>query len=155
MPDRFSPAVRSRIMRRIRASDTKPELAVRSFLHRAGLRFRLHCRNLPGKPDIVLPRFRTIVLVHGCFWHQHGGCRLAKIPKSNRRYWVPKLRRTACRDKVNRRALAAMGWKVLVIWECCISQRTMAALLSRITPPASAPKSGPRNRLAPTGLATR
>ena len=117
MPDKFGHDVRSRIMRQIKGRDTKPELLARSVLHRCGLRFRLQS-SLPGKPDIVLPRHRTIVFVHGCFWHQHRGCKHAGIPLSNRRYWEPKLRRTVVRDRHNRRVLAEMGWSVYILWEC-------------------------------------
>ena len=122
-------------MQRIRAVNTRPELAVRSYLHRSGLRFRLHCRNLPGKPDIVLPRFRTVVFVHGCFWHQHKGCKRSNIPSSNRGYWVPKLRNTVNRDRRSTSLLRALGWKVYAIWECQISEGRLSALVLRIRSP--------------------
>jgi len=111
---------RSRIMRAIRAKDTAPELAVRRVLHAAGYRFRLHRRDLPGNPDIVLPKHRAIIFVHGCFWHQHPepGCRNAQVPRSNTAYWTPKLVRTAERDREAAERLKAMGWRVLTIWEC-------------------------------------
>lgn len=111
---------RSRIMRAIRAKDTAPELAVRRVLHAAGYRFRLHRRDLPGNPDIVLPKHRAIIFVHGCFWHQHPepGCRNAQVPRSNTAYWTPKLARTAERDREAAERLKAMGWRVLTIWEC-------------------------------------
>lgn len=117
MPDVYDREVRSRIMRRIRKTDTKPELSVRRFLHGKGYRFRLHRADLPGTPDIVLPKHRTVVLVHGCFWHQHS-CPLGKKPKSNLSYWLPKLRRNIERDANNRAALLDQGWKVITIWEC-------------------------------------
>ena len=132
MADKFSSDVRSRIMQRIRAVNTRPELTVRSFLHRSGLRFRLHDRTLPGRPDIVLPRLRSIVFVHGCFWHQHEGCRRATAPSGNRRYWIPKFQETVARDRASMRSLAALGWKVYVIWECQISQRRLSSLVSQI-----------------------
>lgn len=105
-------------MQSIRKTDTKPEVRVRSALHRMGYRFRLHGRDLPGVPDIVLPRHRTVVLVHGCFWHQHE-CNLGrKQPRSNQDYWLPKLRRNQERDAVTSEALRAAGWHVVVVWEC-------------------------------------
>lgn len=105
-------------MRSIRKKDTKPEVRVRSALHQMGFRFRLHRRDLPGTPDIVLPRHRTVVLVHGCFWHQHN-CKLGrKQPKSNQAYWLPKLRRNKERDVANAAALREAGWQVAVVWEC-------------------------------------
>mgnify|MGYP000078050448 CR=1 FL=1 len=105
-------------MQSIRKTNTKPEVRVRSTLHRMGYRFRLHRRQLPGAPDIVLPRYRTVVLVHGCFWHQHD-CKLGrKLPKSNQGYWLPKLRRNKERDVSNTAALREGGWSVVVVWEC-------------------------------------
>jgi DNA mismatch endonuclease (patch repair protein) len=105
-------------MRRIRKRDTQPELVVRRMTHALGFRYRLHRRDLPGTPDLVLPRHRKVILVHGCFWHQHEGCRLARQPKSRLEYWLPKLRRNAARDRSARLALEAAGWRCLVIWEC-------------------------------------
>jgi DNA mismatch endonuclease (patch repair protein) len=105
-------------MRSIRKRDTQPELLVRRALHAAGLRFRLYRRDLPGSPDIVLPKHRLVVLVHGCFWHQHPGCRLCRQPKGNAEYWLPKLARNLARDARSRRELEALGWRVLVVWEC-------------------------------------
>ena len=100
MTDVYSGEVRSRVMSRIRKRDTKPEIAVRRVLHRLGYRFRLHRQDLPGVPDIVLPKHNTVILVHGCFWHQHT-CPLGKLPKSNKSYWLPKLRRNCRRDRQN------------------------------------------------------
>jgi DNA mismatch endonuclease (patch repair protein) len=105
-------------MSTIRKTDTSPEIAVRRELHQLGFRFRLHVRELPGTPDIVLPRLKRIVMVHGCFWHQHTGCRLAKLPHARPEYWLPKLSRNQARDEAARRELAGLGWEVLVIWEC-------------------------------------
>lgn len=108
----------SKQMRRIRKTDTKPELIVRSLVHRLGYRFRLHRRDLPGTPDLVFPARRRVILVHGCFWHQHD-CRLGhKQLKSNRHYWLPKLARNAARDHRARDELTALGWQCLVVWEC-------------------------------------
>jgi DNA mismatch endonuclease (patch repair protein) len=105
-------------MSAIRGHDTTPERLVRSTLHRHGLRFRLHVRDLPGRPDIVLTRHRTIILVHGCFWHLHIGCVKSTLPATNRAWWVAKLRRNRARDRRNIRDLRAAGWRVIVVWEC-------------------------------------
>ena len=113
-----SSATRSRIMSAIRGHDTTPERLVRSKLHRHGLRFRLHVRGLPGRPDIVLPRHRTVILVHGCFWHRHIGCAKSTLPATNRAWWVAKLRRNRARDRRNIRDLRVAGWRVIVVWEC-------------------------------------
>lgn len=109
---------RSRTMRAIRKTNTKPELAVRRVLHAAGFRFRLHRKDLPGNPDIVLSRHRCAVLVHGCFWHQHAGCRHANLPRTRTDYWLPKLARNVERDALAEATLCALGWRVLVVWEC-------------------------------------
>lgn len=109
---------RSRIMRAVRKVDTKPELIVRRTLHAMGFRFRLHRRDLPGTPDVVLPRYRTIVQVHGCFWHQHEGCRSATVPATRQDYWLPKLSRNKERDRRTGVALEALGWRVTTVWEC-------------------------------------
>lgn len=108
---------RSANMRAIRSKDMLPELAVRSLVHRLGYRFRLHCSDLPGKPDLVFPSRRKVIFVHGCFWHSHE-CKIAHVPKSNKTYWGPKLARNKARDRLNAEALKTKGWKVLVIWEC-------------------------------------
>jgi len=108
---------RSENMRHIRSKGMLPELAVRSMVHGMGFRFRLHRKDLPGKPDIVFVSRRKVIFVHGCFWHAHA-CNIAHTPKSNAAYWVPKLQRNQARDKKNLEALTALGWKPLVIWEC-------------------------------------
>ena len=118
MPDIVDRATRSRMMAGIRGRNTRPELAVRSYLHRAGLRFRVHVGSLPGHPDIVLPRFRTVVFVHGCFWHRHPGCRFAYRPKSNTEFWESKLEGNAARDQIVVQSLRDLGWMVHVVWEC-------------------------------------
>jgi DNA mismatch endonuclease, patch repair protein len=118
MADRLSPEARSAHMRRIRKADTTPERMVRRMAHALGFRFRLHRRDLPGTPDLVFPRLRKAILVHGCFWHQHPGCRLARMPKTRLEYWIPKLRRNQERDAVAAEALRMLGWDVLVLWEC-------------------------------------
>jgi DNA mismatch endonuclease (patch repair protein) len=112
-------------MRRIVKRDTKPEVRVRKLLHRMGLRFRLHRKDLPGTPDIVLPGRRKAVFVHGCFWHQHEGCRLARQPKTRLNYWLPKLARNIARDALFRQKLAEAGWDPIVIWECETQDTTM------------------------------
>ena len=111
-------STRSRVMSAIRGRDTTPERLVRSALHHHGLRFRLHVRGLPGCPDIVLPRYRTVILVHGCFWHRHIGCAKSTLPATNRAWWVAKLRRNRARDRRNIRGLRTAGWRVIVVWEC-------------------------------------
>ncbi len=116
--DQISPEHRSWNMSRIRGKDTKPELKVRSVLHRLGYRFRLHRKDLPGTPDIVLPRYQTVIMVHGCFWHRHTKCKYAYTPKSRKKFWANKFSETVARDKRNREALEKGGWTVGVIWEC-------------------------------------
>lgn len=113
---------KSAAMRAVKSANTAPELIVRKALHAAGYRFRLHRADLPGKPDIVLPKYRTCVFVNGCFWHQHRGCKKAKRPSSNMDFWDQKLDRNVERDKENVRALEGLGWRVLVVWECEASQ---------------------------------
>jgi DNA mismatch endonuclease (patch repair protein) len=105
-------------MRHIRSRGMLPELAVRSLVHRMGYRFRLHRKDLPGKPDLVFVSRRRVIFVHGCFWHSHQDCKTAHVPKSNLEYWLPKLQRNQARDRENLKALQAIGWKPLVIWEC-------------------------------------
>ena len=128
MTDVVDRATRSRMMSGIRGRDTKPELKVRRYLHAAGLRYRLHDHTLPGRPDIVLPRFRTVVFVHGCFWHSHPGCRYAYRPKSNEVFWREKLARNAARDAVAEARLRAMGWDVQTVWECGLGDTALARL---------------------------
>lgn len=118
MTDTLSPEERSERMSRIRSRDTKPELALRSALHRLGFRFRVNARQLPGKPDIVLAKHRTVIFVHGCFWHRHEGCKVANTPKSNTEFWEEKFTRNVERDKVSNKKLEASGWRVIVVWEC-------------------------------------
>ena len=109
---------RSEMMAGIKRRDTAPEIAVRCIAHKLGLRFRLHRKELPGRPDLVFPKHRLAVFVHGCFWHRHEGCRYAYTPKSRVAFWTDKFARNVARDKRNEEALHDLGWKVLVIWEC-------------------------------------
>lgn len=121
---------RSDIMRAVKRAHTKPEIIVRKALHALGLRFRLHRRDLPGSPDIVLPRLRTAVFVHGCFWHRHPGCRYATTPKSRQEYWLPKFEANVERDARKEAQLRELGWHVLVIWEC--ETKSLKALETRL-----------------------
>ncbi len=125
--DKLTPQERSENMRRIRSKGMEPELAVRSLVHRLGYRFRLHDKNLPGKPDLVFRSRCRVILVHGCFWHQHSdpACKITRKPKSNKSYWAPKLRRNVRRDLENAKALGNHGWKVLTVWECETRDETL------------------------------
>ena len=131
--DRINPDRRSWNMSRIRAKDTMPELIVRRELHRRGFRFRLHRRDLPGCPDIVLPKHRQVIFVNGCFWHRHDGCSLAAIPKSNQAFWQEKFQKTVERDKRTRKELKDAGWSVHVVWECdAVESERLGPVLSSI-----------------------
>ena len=133
MADIVDKATRSRMMAGIRGRDTKPELRVRHFLHRRGLRFRLHRADLPGRPDLVFPKYRTVVFVHGCFWHQHPGCRYAYMPRANRKFWQAKLGGNAERDRRQAEELRRSGWRVLTVWECEVADPiTLRGLASAI-----------------------
>ncbi|WP_419247650.1 very short patch repair endonuclease [Pseudomonas syringae] len=112
------PEQRSKVMAKIKCKNTKPEMIVRSTCHRMGLRFRLHRVDLPGKPDLVFTKRKLCLFVHGCFWHQHPGCKYAYQPKSRPEFWVPKLQKNVIRDENAKDSLEALGWKVAVIWEC-------------------------------------
>jgi len=116
--DKITPLQRSINMSRVHGQNTKPEKIVRSLLHSMGYRFRIQRRDLPGKPDIVLPKYKTIIFVHGCFWHQHHGCRKATIPATNIEFWKNKLEKNIQRDVLNQEKLSELGWKVITIWEC-------------------------------------
>lgn len=120
MMDIVSKEVRRKMMSGIKGKNTKPEMQVRSLLHRMGYRFRLHSKNLPGKPDIVLPKYRTVIFVHGCFWHRHEGCRFAYTPKSKLEFWNSKFNANVARDENARNKLREVGWEVLVVWECSV-----------------------------------
>ena len=118
MADKLTPEARSRLMAAVKARDTTPELKVRRLAHSLGYRFRLHRRDLPGRPDLVFSTRRKIVFVHGCFWHRHPGCRKATMPKSQTEFWSSKFARNVERDARNERELRAAGWDILIIWEC-------------------------------------
>lgn len=113
-------------MSRIRGKDTGPELALRKVLHKLGLRYRLHGAGLPGKPDLVFPRYKTVVFVHGCFWHRHPECNIATTPKSNTPFWIDKFEKNVARDRRVSTALVTMGWKVVIIWECEVASAAKA-----------------------------
>ena len=130
MADNVSPSTRSRTMAAVKGKDTSCELAVRRALHKAGFRFRLHRKDIPGTPDIVLPRYRLAVFVHGCFWHWHG-CKRSRMPSSNVEYWTSKISRTQKRDQHNRETLDSSNWKCVVVWECELSSGT-DALIERL-----------------------
>lgn len=132
MTDTVTPERRSQIMANIRSKGMKPEMIVRRLAHSMGYRYRLHRKDLPGKPDLVFPARRKVIFVHGCFWHQHGdpACKIARRPKSNLDYWLPKLQRNAERDAEHQARLNELGWQALVIWECEV--KTAAGLPERI-----------------------
>lgn len=139
MVDMVPPERRSEIMRRITGKDTEPEMVVRRLLHRMGYRFRLHRKDLPAKPDIVLPKFKTVILVHGCFWHGHGCSPKNRRPKSNTEYWNPKIDRNIRRDAENLEKLRSLGWKAVVIWACETKNSTaLEARLREALPPGAA-----------------
>lgn len=119
-------------MSRIKSQDTKPELLVRKFLHKNGFRYRLHVKDLPGKPDIVLPKYKTLIFVHGCFWHGHQNCKFFKPPKSNQDYWIEKINKNINRDKKHKRVLKQDKWKVITIWECDLKKEKEVLILNTL-----------------------
>jgi len=125
--DIIAPAQRSILMSRIRGKDTKPEVAVRRAVHALGYRFRLHRSDLPGSPDLVFPRLRKVIFVHGCFWHRHAGCRYAYVPKSNTDFWMTKFASNVERDSLVLHRLDELRWKTLVVWECELSDASVLA----------------------------
>jgi DNA mismatch endonuclease (patch repair protein) len=137
---------RSENMRAIRSKDMRPELAVRSLVHRLGYRCRLHRKDLPGKPDLVFASRRKVIFVHGCFWHSHRGCKAAHVPKSNLEYWGPKLERNRVRDKKALKAIKAIGWDAFVIWECETKDEVaLADSIQTFLEPCCAPGDGRAN----------
>jgi DNA mismatch endonuclease (patch repair protein) len=136
MPDMFSPEKRSNIMARVKNRNTAPEIVVRQALHRMGYRFRLHRKDLPGHPDIVLPKYKKVIFVHGCFWHGHEDCPRAARPTTNVDFWNAKIDKNIARDCEAHRALGALGWGILVIWQCQIrDQARLEATLTDFLPP--------------------
>ena len=137
MVDKVSKEVRSYNMSRIRSKDTTPEILVRSYLFSKGLRFRKNDKRYPGSPDIVLPKYKTMVFVHGCFWHLHDGCKYAVMPKSNVEFWEKKLYGNKERDERNKKELEELGWKVITVWECELKkdkvEQTLENLYTQIT----------------------
>lgn len=131
MADTFSKEQRSWIMSRVKGKNTRPEMIVRSMAHRLGFRFRLHQKDLPGKPDLVFKRLKKIIFVHGCFWHQHKNCKHSHRPSSNKPYWNKKLDGNVERDARNKKELRKLGWKILTVWECEIKrpEKTLGKLV--------------------------
>jgi len=135
--DFLSSADRSRLMSRIKSKDTKPELTVRRLVYGLGFRYRLHIKSLPGRPDLTFASRRKVIFVHGCFWHQHSGCSIGRLPKTRQDYWLPKLERNTMRDRLNKIKLAEEGWDVLIVWECetrCLE--TLTAQIEQFLRPA-------------------
>lgn len=132
MVDKFTKETRSYVMSQIKGKDTKPEIIVRKYLFSKGLRFRKNDKRYPGSPDIVLPKYKTIVFVHGCFWHLHEGCKYAVMPKSNIEYWENKLYRNKERDKQNQEKLEEMGWNVIIVWECQLKKDKREQTLGKL-----------------------
>lgn len=130
--DVHSKETRSYNMSRIRSKDTKPEMLVRRFLHKNGFRYRLHVKSLPGKPDIVLPKYKTVILVHGCFWHGHEGCRYYVVPKTRTEWWLNKIQGNVANDRKKEGLLLAQGWKIISIWECELKKNTLEATLDNL-----------------------
>lgn len=140
MTDVFSKSKRSEVMSRIKGQNTKPELVVRSLLHRMGYRFRLHKADLPGKPDIVLSRYKAVIFVHGCFWHRHKDCKFAYTPKTRTDFWLKKLEANVIRDQQVKADLEQLGWRVITVWECEL--RTSEHLSVRLTAGINGNKQG-------------
>lgn len=125
MADIFSKAKRSEIMSKISGKETKPEILVRKFLFAQGFRYRKNDKRLPGKPDIVLPKYKTLIFVHGCFWHGHQNCKKSALPQTNYEFWKNKIQKNVVRDKSKQRELKKLGWKLVVIWQCQMKNREL------------------------------
>jgi DNA mismatch endonuclease, patch repair protein len=136
MADVHDIKTRSYNMSMIRSKNTKPEMLVRKFLHAQGFRYKLHDKKLPGKPDIVLPKYKTVIFIHGCFWHGHKNCRYFVIPKTRPDYWIPKIEKNVLKDLESKMKLKKLGWNVLDIWECDLKKnkrdKTLLRLISKI-----------------------
>jgi len=128
MTDPLSKVERSKLMSRVRSADTKPEWILRCALHRLGFRYRLKNRQLPGRPDLVLPKYKAAIFVHGCYWHRHLGCKDASTPRTNDRFWAKKFAENVARDQRAQMELGRMGWRVLVVWECELIRDTVATI---------------------------
>lgn len=133
MSDVHSKEIRSYNMSRIRSKDTKPELLVRRYLHKIGFRYRLHVKELPGKPDIVLPKFKTVIFIHGCFWHGHEECRYYVVPKTRTEWWLEKIGKNTSNDTNAANLLKAAGWNVVTIWECELKKPQIDTTLNFLT----------------------
>jgi DNA mismatch endonuclease (patch repair protein) len=132
MADVHSKETRSYNMSRIRSKDTKPEMLVRKFLHKNGFRYRLHVKNLPGKPDIVLPKYKTVIFIHGCFWHGHEGCKYFVVPKTRTEWWLNKIQGNANNDTNAEANLKSAGWNIITIWECELKKTALDTTLTRL-----------------------
>ena len=132
MTDVHNKAVRSYNMSRIKGKNTKPEMLVRKFLFANGYRYRLNVKTLPGKPDIVLPKYKTVIFINGCFWHGHEGCRYFVIPKTRTEWWIEKITGTQKRDREAENQLNELGWKVIIVWECELKKDTLNLTLNKL-----------------------
>jgi len=137
MADIHNKATRSYNMSQIKATNTKPEMLVRKFLHASGFRYSLHKKTLPGKPDIVLPKYKTIIFIHGCFWHGHTNCKYFVVPKTRTQWWLDKINRNKANDEKAVKALKKDGWKIITIWECSLKpaklDKTLSSLLKKLS----------------------
>ncbi|WP_295794748.1 DNA mismatch endonuclease Vsr [Mucilaginibacter sp.] len=132
MADVHSKETRSYNMSRIRSKDTKPEMLVRRFLHKNGFRYRLHVKTLPGKPDIVLPKYKTVIFIHGCFWHGHEGCRYYVVPKTRTEWWLNKIGGNIANDNKAKAVLQDAGWNIITIWECELKKSSLEETLKNL-----------------------
>lgn len=132
MADVHSKETRSYNMSRIKSKNTKPEMLVRQFLHKNGFRYRLHVKNLPGKPDIVLPKYKTVIFIHGCFWHGHEGCKYYVVPKTRTKWWLDKIGNNHIKDITAQTKLLGLGWDVLTIWECSLKKPFEIGVLTQL-----------------------
>ena len=154
MADTVEKATRSRIMAAVRGKDTKPELALRKALHARGFRYRLHGKGLPGRPDLVFPKYHAVCFIHGCFWHRHQDCRYATTPKTSVPFWETKFSATVTRDQRNHTTLLEAGWRVAIVWECSLRGKRLMATVSEIAEwlasDSSAYSTDPRLRTSPS-----
>ncbi len=132
MADVHEPETRSYNMSQISGKDTKPEMMVRKFLHGNGFRYRLHVKDLPGKPDLVLPKYNSVIFVHGCFWHAHEDCKYFKLPQTNTDFWKEKLYRNKERDESHIQELEEMGWNVVIVWECKLKSKPRSSIFKKL-----------------------